>query len=365
MIKYPPLSESFTIFKKMMLNKFNASLLIVLLGFNFLFSQTNGVNVKMIDDKNDQKIAIYMDDVLITNYLYTDQWKKPVLYPLNTASGITLTRGYPIDPRIDERADHPHQVGLWLNYGDVNGLDFWNNSNRIDREQLNHYGTIEHQKILKMDDEEGVLVVSAVWKNNSDQVLLSEETSFIFQKEGSNIIIDRISKLHVQQDIQFNDNKEGMLGIRVANELELPDKKATILIGKNGKPDRNKRVRSPLSSGDYLSSSGLTGNDVWGTRAQWVLLHGVVKGKKVGISIIDHPQNPGYPTYWHARGYGLFAANPLGQAVFSEGKEKLNFKLTKDQTITFSYRIILHEDQLPGKTNLDNYSTQFAHSNQP
>lgn len=349
----------------MILDKFNASLLLVFLAFNFLFSQKNAVNIKMIDDKEAKKVAIYIDDILITNYLYTDQWKKPVLYPLNTASGITLTRGYPINPMIDERADHPHQVGLWLNYGDVNGLDFWNNSSQIDQDRLDHYGYIQHQEILKMDEEEGLLVVSAVWKNNGGKVLLTEETSFTFQKEGSNIIIDRISKLHAQQDIQFNDNKEGMLGIRVANELELPDNKATILIGENGKPDTDKRVRSPLSSGDYLSSMGLTGNEVWGTRAQWVLLHGVVEGKKVGISIIDHPQNPGYPTYWHARGYGLFAANPLGQAIFSEGQEKFNFKLPQDKTITFSYRIILHEGQLPGKTSLDNYAAQFAQSNQP
>lgn len=40
------------------------------------------------------------------------------------ASGKVITRGYPMNPRPFERMDHPHHVGLWFNFGDVNGLDF-------------------------------------------------------------------------------------------------------------------------------------------------------------------------------------------------------------------------------------------------
>ena len=66
---------------------------------------------------------------------------------------------------------------------------------------------------------------------------------------------------------------------------------------------------------------------VWGTRNKWVKLEGTMKDELVSVTIIDHEKNVGYPTYWHAQGYGLFAANPLGQAIFSEGNETLNFKL--------------------------------------
>jgi hypothetical protein len=61
----------------------------------------------------------------------------------------------------------------------------------------------------------------------------------------------------------------------------------------------------------------------------------------VTIVILDHPRNPGYPTYWHARGYGLYAANPLGRKVFSNGKEELNFTLLPNQKATFRYRILI------------------------
>jgi hypothetical protein len=50
------------------------------------------------------------------------------LYPLIADGGITVTRGYPLEPRPGERVDHPHHAGLWFNYGEVNGFDFWNNS---------------------------------------------------------------------------------------------------------------------------------------------------------------------------------------------------------------------------------------------
>jgi hypothetical protein len=94
-------------------------------------------------------------------------------------------------------------------------------------------------------------------------------------------------------------------------------------------------------TGHYLSSEGIEGMDVWGKRAKWVALSGEVEGEKVSIVIFDHPDNVGYPTYWHARGYGLFSANPLGQSIFSEGKETLNFSLESGESTTFRYRTLI------------------------
>lgn len=71
---------------------------------------------------------------LFTSYTYNNTIDKPVLYPLLTASGKIVTRGFPVAPRPFERTDHPHHIGLWFNYGDVNGLDFWNNSYAIKQE---------------------------------------------------------------------------------------------------------------------------------------------------------------------------------------------------------------------------------------
>ena len=49
--------------------------------------------------------------------------------------------------------------------------------------------------------------------------------------------------------------------------------------------------------------------------------------------MLDHPSNPGFPTYWHARGYGLFAANPMGEKIFTDGKKELNVAIEPGASI--------------------------------
>ena len=112
--------------------------------------------------------------------------------------------------------------------------------------------------------------------------------------------------------------------------------------------------------GDYLSSEGKTGQKVWGTRAKWMHLHSQLNKEPISLTIIDHPDNVGYPTYWHARGYGLFAANPLGQKAMSKGKEILNFKLKKGQSVTFKYRLLVQGGNELSKADLEAAFTDFS-----
>ena len=77
------------------------------------------------------------------------------------------------------------------------------------------------------------------------------------------------------------------------------------------------------------------------------MLAGSIGTQPITIAMIDHPKNPGFPTYWHARGYGLFAANPLGQKVFSEGRETMNFTLEPGASATFRYRILVVDAKAP------------------
>jgi hypothetical protein len=87
-----------------------------------------------------------------------------------------------------------------------------------------------------------------------------------------------------------------------------------------------------------------------------VTLSGTVDGEAVTILMLDHPQNPGFPTYWHARGYGLFAANPLGQKVFSNGKEELKYTLSAGGSTTFRHRIVIASGALTAGRAEQRYS---------
>jgi hypothetical protein len=309
-------------------------------------------NFKVVNVPSESKVDILVNGNLFTSYIYSDNLKKPVLWPVVTAGGNEITRQYPLKIKPDERADHPHHVGVWLNYGDVNGLDFWNNSNAVPAEKADEFGTIFHEKILETEAEKGKasLAVSATWRDFQNNVLLNEFSEYTFLADENKRIIDRTVKLTaVNGNISFSDNKEGMFAIRVTRELELPATGEINVIDENGKVIKVDAAADNLSSGDYLSSSGVSGAEVWGTRAEWMRLSGKIDNEEVSVVIFDHPQNPGYPSYWHARGYGLFAANPLGQSVFTNGQEQMNFEIKDGDTVTFCYRLAVYS----GKPSVD------------
>src|ERR1700678_2778741 len=104
--------------------------------------------VRVGADEAHRRVDITIDGQPFTSYLWPTSLKKPVLYPLITDQGIPVTRGYPLDPRPNERVDHPHHAGLWFNYGNVNGFDFWNNSDAIKPEARSKMGTILHTRIV-------------------------------------------------------------------------------------------------------------------------------------------------------------------------------------------------------------------------
>ena len=290
------------------------------------------------------RVDVFIDGQPFTSYIWPDSVKKPVLYPLRTAKGTIVTRGYPLDPRPGERVDHPHHVGTWFNYGDVNGLDFWNNSEAINPEEREKYGTIHHNRIrrIRSGKTEGELEVEADWLAPNGTPLLREETTFVFHGGAGMRAIDRITKLTaLDKRVLLSDNKEGVIGIRVARELEQPSDKPEVFTDAGGKATKVPKLDNTGVTGLYRSSEGKKGDEVWGTRGRWTMLTGKIAQEEVTLAILDHPKNPGHPTYWHARGYGLFAANPLGQKVFSDGKQTLNFALEPGQSATFRFRILI------------------------
>ncbi len=325
-------------------------LLVALCSSMLLFSQCStkpAVNLQV--NEAEKKVNVMVDGKLFTSYIYPSVIKKPVLWPVISPAGNMLTRSFPMVNKEGDRSDHPHQVGVWLTYGNVNGLDFWNNSEAIAPEKRDGYGTIYHQSVEKAESGKGnaLLVTTSVWKSPDQTEMLEEQTSFHFIALGKARIIDRTTTLKaVIDEVKFTDNKEGMFAIRVARELELPSEKPTSLVDSHGNVTKVEKMDNTFVKGNYRSAEGVEGKEVWGTRCRWMKLSSEIKGEPVAIVIIDHPSNVGYPTYWHARDYGLFAANTLGQKIFSEGKNELNFSLKKDESVTFKYRLIVAAENL-------------------
>ncbi|MEO6730633.1 MAG: PmoA family protein [Ferruginibacter sp.] len=316
----------------------------------------------IVEAKDKKQVDILFNNKLLTAYCYYDSSRKPVLFPVNTVDGITVTRSYPFKKVPGERTDHPHHTGIWFNYESVNGLDFWNNSTAIAVGKRSQYGTIVHQKIVgkKTGGKNATLEVAAKWIRPDKKVLLNEATRFNFSVKGNDFIIDRITTLTASDTtVIFKDVKDGVYAIRVARELELPSKEKSSFVD-----DKGNVTDVPPSGADvtgmYYGSTGLKGDSVWSSKGNWMMLAGKKDGKYITIAMFDHPSNVGYPTYWHARGYGLFAANPLGRKVFSNGKEELNFSLAPKQSVTFRYRVIIHSGDILTKEEMDKSFVDFG-----
>ncbi|MDB5211660.1 MAG: hypothetical protein JWQ30_2487 [Sediminibacterium sp.] len=316
-----------------------------------LFAQSNKVEVKA--DKTKQKVYINISGKPFTEFIFTDTMEKPFLYPIYAPNGQTITRGFPWNPQPGDPVDHPHHIGLWFNYENVNGLDFWNNSFAIAPEKKKQYGWIRTTKIVTTaSGSKGILIYTADWTDQDKNVLMKENTVYTFSEVKGSYVIDRTTGLTAVQDITMPDVKDGMLGLRVAHELELPVKQTKEYKDDKGNITKVPAIKDSSVTGNYITSEGKEGDAAWGTRGNWCMMYGKKGGDAISIVMIDHPKNPGYPTYWHARNYGLFALNPLGQKVFSEGKEVLNFKLARGEKTTFQYRIVIAS----GKEKLSNSS---------
>src|SRR5437016_4793420 len=291
-----------------------------------------------------RRVDIAIDGQPFTSYIWPVTLKKPVLYPLRTAKGTIVTRGFPLEQRPGERVDHPHHAGLWLNYESVNGIDFWNNSDAIKPENAPKMGTILHRAVVsaKSGSDQGALDVESDWITFDKKVLLREHTHFVFRGGPALRSVERITTLRaLDETVDFKDEKDGPFGLRVVRALEIPSDKPEVYTDASGHATTVAKLDNAGVNGTYLTSEGKKGDAAWGTRGRWCNLSGLVGDEPVTITIFDHPANPGFPTYWHARGYGLFAANPLGQKIFSEGKQELNFSLPPNASVTFRYRILI------------------------
>lgn len=314
---------------------------IVLLSGSLINVNAQTSKVKFI--KGDQKIDVMIGGKFFTSYQYPSNMEKPYLWPVNAPNGSVVTRGFPLAPRPKERVDHPHHIGIWFNHGDVNGLDFWNNSSAIPAEKKGTYGHIVVKQIVKArNGKKGTLDVISEWKDSKENTLLVENTKYIFSGDKTSYTIDHISTLTAANGpVTITDNKEGMFAIRVDRAFEMPSNQPAVYTDSQGNVTTVRSTDNAGVTGMYTSSSGLKGDDVWSSRNDWVLLSGTKDNVLTTMGFWDHPKNYGYPGHSHARGYGLFATNNLGSQVYRKEDPKIVLTLQKGESLTLRHRFYI------------------------
>jgi hypothetical protein len=289
-------------------------LLVIAVCFSFAVS----AQVKFTKAPHGVDVAI--NGAPFTSYYAGGDSPKPYLHPLRTHTGLVITRGYPMLNVPGETKDHPHHRGLWFTHGDVNKIDFWMN----EPGNKGVHGPIELVKIDSVKDgkNEGTIVSTFLWKTAEGTPLLDEKRTMTFVADPKLRIMDFDVSFTGRTKITWGDTKEGFFAIRLRDELTQSKGKAVIT----------------------NSRGGVGMKETWGKQAEWVDYAGTAEGQKVGVAIFDHPGNFLYPTYWHVRDYGLFAANPFGLHDFYNDKTK-DGSLVKEsgQPLRLRYRVVIHD----------------------
>jgi len=264
-----------------------------------------------------------------TTYYLDETVAKPYLMPLRSAQGTIVTRGYPVGNKVPPGREHdrsfePHQRPLYFAHGNIDGLDFW--GEEVFAKYFNDHGkqAYGHMALEKIDEakggDSGVIRAEFSLLGPSGRVIGEETQAFTFRGDDRTRIIDcEFTVRATHGPLTFGDSKEGTFGIRVAKELNSPPSRMVNSLGAEGE------------------------KAIWGKRADWVNYDGKVEGEDVGIAVLDHPKSFHHPTTWHARGYGLFAANPFGLRDFTrDANQDGSWTIPEHKSLTFRYRVIIH-----------------------
>jgi hypothetical protein len=283
------------------------------------------------------RIAVEIDGKPFTAFFIGPEVAKPYLYPLRAVSGTAVTRRFPLEDGPGDSRDHPQHRGLTFAHADLNGYNYWAN------EAFNPgaKGKIVVKDIVRVESGKKTGTIEAVlaWLDPKGTPLLSDTRKMIFHSHPTLRIVDFDIVLKAIEPVKFGDTHEGSFGVRVAAFLEEPAPEY-VPRGAGGEA----RPTEPKRTGRIVNSEGReTEAQVRGTRARWADYSGETGGEKLGIAMFDHPGNPRHPTYWHTRGYGMFAANIFGVRTFENNKSlDGSLALQPGQQLRFRYRVVIH-----------------------
>jgi hypothetical protein len=271
-------------------------------------------------DRSDRGAVVKIDGQPFAEYL-TRAGHQPAVWPVIGPTGQAMTRSYPDGPLLEgEMDDHPHHHSLWFTHGDVNGRDFWTNHDH------SHQNTeIQHREFVALEGgDTGKIVTRNDWLDDGKK-MLEDERTLVFGEDEFGRYIDFLVTLNASEgDVTFGETKEGSFGIRTNAPLTVDSKKGAHVVNDRGMMD----------------------GKAWGMYADWIDDYGPVDGEVVGIAMFNHPDNYQHPTRWHARTYGLLAANPFGEDDFpkDESYPKQGPKtLAKGEKLPLRYRVLLHK----------------------
>jgi hypothetical protein len=276
-----------------------------------------------------------------TTFYFDPAVAKPYFHPLRSARGTVVTRGFPVvdDIRGEDR-DEPHQRPMYFAHGDINGFDFWGEAAypKWSDHPVSTFGRTVFRTIDEATGGPNAGTLQATFDLVAPTGVLGREIQrYRFSGDADHRIIDaQFSVVATDQPLVMGDTKEGTFAIRVVKALDSPP-------------------------GHMVNAGNAIGEkNIWGKRSAWVDYYGRVGDEDLGIAVLDHPTNLRAPTYWHARAYGLLAANPFGISYFERrGRRSGAYTIPAGGSLVLRYRVVIHHGD-PAQAGIADASGRFA-----
>lgn len=288
------------------------------------------------------RVRVEIGGQLFTEYVFKGA-SRPYCYPIVASDGTSLTRDFPMKNTPGEDTDHPHHRALMFAHSDVNKIDFWNEGTAGTRFPKGN--TLSDGKIETHGGDVGILRTHNRWMAPGHKLIATDETTIKFRGDADARLIDYEVTIHALPDspLVLGDNKDGTMAIRLAQWLTMPHKHQGGGAGIIGSGTNTPSASA--SQGHIVTAKGIRDAAAWGTRADWCDYFAEHNGKTYGVAIFDHPENLRHPTWWMARDYGLFGANPFGQHDFENLKDQPHigdYTIPAGESLTLRYRFYFH-----------------------
>ena len=284
------------------------------------------------------RVVVTIGDAPFTTYDYTTNPKKPwpIFYPLFGPQGVRMTRGFPMEKFDKESEDHPHHQSMWVAHGSINGIDLWSIGE-------NHGYTQQKEISTAATPVAGRITAKNDWTDKDGKKLFEEQRVMTIwgTPDTARLVDFDMTFKATEGDVKFGDTKEGgLIALRVATSIQETQQPGQFEKG-----------------GVIINANGQTGTkEAWGKAAPWCDYSGPVGNLVAGLTIMDHPRNPFYPTYFHVRDYGLFTANPFGLSDFTDKSHDGSRVLKNGESWHLRYRVFIHAGDLKEARVAENYA---------
>jgi len=273
---------------------------IVLLLLTVGFSQIQAAKISAV--KVGSKINVSIDGKYFTSYIFSSDEKYPFFYPVNgplSGGSVTSMRN----------GEYPHHSSLFFGCDMVNGGNYWQEG-------------LERGRIISVNAE--------ILQEGGDTVVISDEC--IWSRPGAISPVKDIRKITItapsvnvrQMDVEIT--MEMLIDVQIlkTNHSLFSARMAADLSVKNG--------------GMMVNAEGAKGEkDTFGKPSAWIDFSGK-RGEFIeGLTIMQYPSNPWYPSPWFTRDYGFISPTPMYWP-----KNGVQTFMKKGETLQLRYRVLVH-----------------------